>query len=76
MGDFNKILDESERRGGIPTPVWRMRQFRETITEVGLTDLGFHGFPFTGSDNRLEPATIWRRLDRVLATTKWSLQYP
>lgn len=44
MGDFNKDLDDSERRGGVPTPSWRMRQFREAITAVGLADMGFSGF--------------------------------
>lgn len=73
MGDFNEVLDDS--RGGIPTPSWRMRHFREAITVVGLADMGFRGFSFTWSDKRLEPLTIWHRLDRVLASADWSLQY-
>lgn len=75
MGDVNEVLDDSERRGGIPMPGWRMRQFWEAIPEVGLANLGFRVFPFTWSDNRLAPLTIWRRLDRVFASADWSLQY-
>lgn len=45
-----------------------MRHFRESITTLGLADLGFSGFPFTWTDDKLAPLTIWRRLDRVLAS--------
>ncbi|KAA3466257.1 reverse transcriptase [Gossypium australe] len=40
-GDFNEILYASEKKGGLPREEKRMKQFRETLSECGLYDVGF-----------------------------------
>ncbi|KAL7129244.1 hypothetical protein ABFS83_13G052300 [Erythranthe nasuta] len=39
-GDFNEILDNSEKQGGAVRQPGRAAPFRETLDECGLTDLG------------------------------------
>ncbi|KAL0290434.1 UNVERIFIED_CONTAM: hypothetical protein Sangu_2573900 [Sesamum angustifolium] len=46
-GDFNEILDDSEKRGGCPRPLWQVRRFREALVSIDVYDLGFEGDPFT-----------------------------
>lgn len=41
------------------------------IEDVGLQDAGFYGSPFTWCDNRGEPRTIWKRLDKLLINSEW-----
>ncbi|KAL0396908.1 UNVERIFIED_CONTAM: putative mitochondrial protein [Sesamum calycinum] len=33
-GDFNEILDDSEKRGGRPRPLWQVRRFREALAQL------------------------------------------
>ncbi|KAL0352330.1 UNVERIFIED_CONTAM: hypothetical protein Scaly_1621700 [Sesamum calycinum] len=46
-GDFIEILDQSEKFGGPPRPIWQIRKFREALDQCDLVDLGFTGTPFT-----------------------------
>ncbi|KAL0401627.1 UNVERIFIED_CONTAM: hypothetical protein Slati_4192600 [Sesamum latifolium] len=70
-GDFNAILVDSEKKGAAITPPWQLRDFRETLNDSGLFDIGFEGFPFTWANNREEPHTIWKRLDRACTNAAW-----
>ncbi|KAK6163315.1 hypothetical protein DH2020_000179 [Rehmannia glutinosa] len=76
VGDFNEVLHESEKQGGDTIPNWRLRNFRQAILKAGLVDLGFSGHPFTWTNRRENPNTIWARLDRALACNKWTQQFP
>ena len=40
MGDFNEILDNSERKGRGYRPEWQIRDFGEVVVQCGLHDLG------------------------------------
>ncbi|KAL0337595.1 UNVERIFIED_CONTAM: hypothetical protein Scaly_2034600 [Sesamum calycinum] len=35
-GDFNEILDDSEKRGGRPRPLWQVRRFREALASIDV----------------------------------------
>lgn len=63
-GDFNEILSDNEKSGGIARSVALMDNFREGLLDCDLTDLGFTGCPFTWSNGRVEPDTVRCRLDR------------
>ncbi|VVA20097.1 PREDICTED: reverse mRNAase [Prunus dulcis] len=52
MGDFNDILDASEKDGGRPRSVPSMEDFRRFVTYCNLLDLGFEGYPFTWRNRR------------------------
>lgn len=47
VGDFNEILQHDEKQGGVRTPEWRLRDFRETLTHNDLFDLDYMGYKVT-----------------------------
>lgn len=69
--DFNKILYHLEKEGGQQRNKNLMCNFRETLEECELIDLGCEGDPFTWS-NKHETVTFTKeRLDRVVAIRYW-----
>ncbi|KAK4397309.1 hypothetical protein Sango_1567500, partial [Sesamum angolense] len=75
-GDFNEILDQSEKLGGPPHPAWQIQNFREALAGCALSNLGFTGTPFTWCNRHSLPTTIRERLDRACANTEWSRLFP
>ncbi|KAL0361676.1 UNVERIFIED_CONTAM: putative mitochondrial protein [Sesamum radiatum] len=63
-GDFNEILDNSEKRGGPLRPNWQIRNFRQALTACDLHDIVCTGDLFTWSNRQLAPYTVYERLDR------------
>jgi hypothetical protein len=76
MGDFNEILDNSEKVGGNPKPMKQMEGFREAIQTCNLGDLGFRGPKFTWSNKRGRGVFVKERLDRGLASPDWCALFP
>jgi hypothetical protein len=76
MGDFNEILDSSEKRGGGDRPRRQMEAFRRTLSDCALMDLGFCGPKFTWNNCKEEGAFIRERLDRGVANKEWCAQFP
>lgn len=70
-GDFNEILSNEEKSGGLPRAVGLMDAFREGLIDCDLTDLGFEGRPYTWSNNRVDPHTVRCRLDRCCGNSGW-----
>lgn len=70
-GDFNEILADEEKTGGVRRPQAMMEAFRDGLSDCGLSDLGFSGQRFTWSNNRVEPNTVRCRLDRFCCTGPW-----
>ncbi|EPS60668.1 hypothetical protein M569_14134, partial [Genlisea aurea] len=75
-GDFNEILDPSEISSSGTRPPNQMAVFREALLDCDLTDLGYHGFPFTWSNKRKYPATVRARLDRAVCSASWRILFP
>ncbi|XP_024161425.1 uncharacterized protein LOC112168750 [Rosa chinensis] len=61
VGDFNEIVDNSEKTGGVPRRHVQMQGFREAMMDCSLLDMGFFGSPYTWSDYQTK-----ERLDRSL----------
>lgn len=76
LGDFNAILDTSEKTGGSQTLSAANRGFRTWVHGNGLLDLGHHGPAYTWSNKQGGGAHISSRLDRVLANIEWTMMYP
>ncbi|KAL9677208.1 hypothetical protein QQ045_005436 [Rhodiola kirilowii] len=53
-----------------------MKAFREEIQEVGLSDLGYSGAPYTFSNRRSGNLETKSRLDRTLVNSAWRELYP
>lgn len=66
-GDFNEILNSTEKEGGMDRVQSQMAAFNNVLVDCSLTDIGFSGFSFTWSNNRASPNTVRCRLDRVCA---------
>ncbi|KAK2653707.1 hypothetical protein Ddye_013563 [Dipteronia dyeriana] len=62
-GDFNMVLDPSERIG-VSVNVGSMRSFASFIAQANIIDIPLHGISYTWSNNREKEA--WARLDRFL----------
>jgi hypothetical protein len=76
VGDYNEILEESEKRGGVPRARWQMSDFQQTMDYCQLMDLGFVGAPFTWCNNRESDDYVKERLDRATANADWWYLFP
>lgn len=75
VGDFNAIAKEEEKVGGIRELNSNSKEFRDFLFDTGLVDLGYKGPAFTWTNKQSTSRAIFKRLDRVVATTRWMQQY-
>ncbi|XP_059436565.1 uncharacterized protein LOC132169562 [Corylus avellana] len=66
IGDFNSVLDQSEKLGGRHVASSSHYPFRSFIDRFGMIDIGFAGNPFTWCNNRQGMDTIKERLKLLL----------
>ncbi|XP_039684970.1 uncharacterized protein [Medicago truncatula] len=71
FGDFNDILDASEKRGRTTRPLWLINGFRQAVIDSGLSDVPIEGYPFTWFKSLGTPRAVEERLDRALANNLW-----
>jgi hypothetical protein len=76
IGDFNSVLDQSEKRGGRLVDSSSHCLFKKFIDHFGMTDVGFAGNPFTWNNNRKGVGNIKERLDKGLAFPAWVHLHP
>ncbi|KAF7838984.1 ribonuclease H [Senna tora] len=76
LGDFNEILYNTEKKGGLLKNQNYLEAFRSVVDVCQFVDLGFKGYPFTWSNGRCEEDNVQERLDRVFATESWLLLFP
>lgn len=74
-GDFNVILNEKEKKGGLPFIQYEVMDFNYYINRSGLTKLKFKGDNFTWWNGRVDNECIFERLDRVLLNQDFSRSY-
>lgn len=75
VGNFNEILNYSEKVGEVLRPYKQMEEFRWAVEECGLSDLGFMGNKFTWCNNRHGKAFTKKRLDRAYGNSQWHDTY-
>lgn len=66
-GDYNEILNVGKEVGGGSLAPRQTSGFNLALSECGLADVRFEGYPFTWSNGRVHPNTVRYRLDRVCA---------
>ncbi|KAL2902060.1 hypothetical protein RDABS01_027142 [Bienertia sinuspersici] len=76
FGDFNEIINEREKEGGVPRSERCMDGFRELIDDCSLHDLGYQGSCFTWQRGVTMETLIRERLDRFLACEDWCNLFP
>ncbi|KAF7141710.1 hypothetical protein RHSIM_Rhsim06G0052000 [Rhododendron simsii] len=69
--DFNCILSNDEKWGGLDKEDWELQDFRNFIDDIDLIDVGYVGYPFTWNNKREGRANIRMRLDRVVVNSRW-----
>ncbi|KAK2648769.1 hypothetical protein Ddye_016258 [Dipteronia dyeriana] len=72
-GDFNAILNPSERKGG-ESAVGSIRSFNEFILKAKVVDIPMIGSPFTWTNNMERDS--WARLDPFLFSPTMLLWFP
>ncbi|XP_024200296.1 uncharacterized protein LOC112203585 [Rosa chinensis] len=71
VGDFNEILSNEDKSGGVPRAATPMLKFRQTMASCGLIDMGFVGCRFTWSNKFTK-----ERLDRGFQCEQWRRRFP
>lgn len=71
IGDFNEIMSHDEKMGGPPKPSEQMDDFRQTLMDCDLGDLGFERSQFKWCNNREGTNFTKEKLDRALANCEW-----
>ncbi|XP_075101068.1 uncharacterized protein LOC142176735 [Nicotiana tabacum] len=64
-GDFNVVLNEEEKIGGLPVYPLEYEDFTFCVNSCGLFDMGYKGSPFTWWNGRPNAECIFNRLERV-----------
>lgn len=75
-GDFNSVLNQSEKIGGKPVASSSRDGFRNMVDRNGFVDLGYNGYSFTWNNKRPGRANIQERLDRGFANGQWRIIFP
>ncbi|KAL6141777.1 hypothetical protein ACLB2K_060064 [Fragaria x ananassa] len=71
VGDFNEILHEDEKEGGLARNPNQILRFQGALDDAELFDLGFRGAPFT-----CKRGDVRCQLDRAVATPSWLDVFP
>ncbi|OMO90520.1 reverse transcriptase [Corchorus capsularis] len=69
-GDFNEILSNDEKLGGVVRSNRQMEQFREAIEDCELKEIPVQGPKMTWN-RKMRGETVFEKLDRGLATEEW-----
>ncbi|WMV59326.1 hypothetical protein MTR67_052711 [Solanum verrucosum] len=75
-GDFNTIVDESEKSGGLPVSQQEIVDFAHCISACSLNELKFVRSCYTWWNGRIENDCIFKRLDRVLGNNEFMQLLP
>ncbi|RYR27988.1 hypothetical protein Ahy_B01g052070 isoform D [Arachis hypogaea] len=72
IGDFNAYLHDFERKGGsISQNNSACRDFQNCVSNCGLLNLGYSGWPYTW-----KRGSLFERLDRGLSNMEWQMCFP
>jgi hypothetical protein len=74
-GDFNEIVEQSEKEGAAIRRESQMVRFRKALEACDLDDLGFIGPKFTWYNHRMDGSFTKERLDRAVADSAWCSRF-
>ncbi|KAH0757746.1 hypothetical protein KY290_021239 [Solanum tuberosum] len=75
-GDFNVILDEEEKLGGLDFTINEAIDFASFISRNALSEVHFSGSKYTWWNGRIEEACIFKKLDRILVNQEFLDVFP
>lgn len=74
-GDFNELLDQSEKQGGAERAEKEGKEFKQLVLNWGLWEVKYQG-DFLSWAGRRSNALVQCRLDRSLANQEWLNVFP
>lgn len=74
-GDFNQVVDPTEKLGGQRLTWTHTASLWNFLNNGGLIDLGFSGPRYTWTNNRRGAGKIRERLDRAVCNSLWQLRF-
>jgi len=75
-GDFNVILNEEEKLGGLQFTQNEAMDFAAFISNNALIEVRFSGSKYTWWNGRIEEECIFNRLDRILVNQEFMDLFP
>jgi hypothetical protein len=76
-GDFNDIMNQAEKKGGVPVSQRRCVKFMDRVNDCNLLDCGVVGPKFTWRGPSFHGGDrIFERLDRALSNDDWRISFP
>ncbi|XP_019232979.1 PREDICTED: uncharacterized protein LOC109213621 [Nicotiana attenuata] len=75
-GDFNFVLHEDEKIGGLPVHPPEYEDFAFCVNSCGLFEQVYKGSPFTWWNGRSNAACIFKRLDRIFMNLPFQNMFP
>lgn len=76
IGDYNEIIEDSEKVRGNLKPRGQMEAFRGALEDCCLTNLGFLGPRYTWNNGQEGQNFVIERLDCAMANDKWRDIFP
>lgn len=76
LGDFNVILEPSERSFGSSCVTAGMEDFRSCISNIEVSDLVMSGLKFTWNKSPNSPNGLLKKLDRVMCNMGFLNRFP
>ncbi|XP_075097952.1 uncharacterized protein LOC142175266 [Nicotiana tabacum] len=75
-GNFNVILNEEEKRGGLPVHPPEYEDFAFFVNSFGLFDLGYTGSPITWWNERANAECIFNWVDMIFVNQPFQTLFP
>lgn len=75
-GDFNVILMEEEKQGGLQFIIVEAQEFATCVSICALRELKYKGSSFTWWNGRVGEDCIFKRLDRVMVNQEFLQMLP
>lgn len=75
MGDFNAVVDKSERKKEAKTTVNKSKAFKACLEKCSLMDLAFSGPKYTWARGRDSRTLKMARLDRAICNADWRVRF-
>ncbi|KAL4379336.1 hypothetical protein GQ457_02G017580 [Hibiscus cannabinus] len=76
IGDTDVVAKPEEKLGGLPFEASNAKWFYDFMDYTCLMELPIKGGMFTWSNRRSEDEAILEKLDRVMVSCEWSLNFP
>lgn len=75
-GDFNDLVQASDKKGRVPHPQYLLNGFRKKVEDCNLSELDLVGGKFTWEKGRGTEAWVREKLDHGFATGSWHNKFP